>query len=99
MNSIRPSASSPRAPAGRAGAAPRPVIATTRSTSRSSAEGQGEHAHAAQRIRPRLLLAGDQDHDGEDEEHHDGAGVDDDLGEGQELRAERQIEGGDRWPG
>ena len=31
-----------------------------------------------------------------DEEDHDGAGVDDDLGGGKELRAEREVEDGQR---
>ena len=39
-----------------------------------------------------LFLAGIEQHDDEGEEHHDGAGVDDDLGGGEELGAEQQVE-------
>ncbi len=38
-----------------------------------------------------LFLAGIQQHDDEDEQHHDGAGVDDDLHRGDELGAQQQI--------
>src|SRR4051794_35423482 len=49
-----------------------------------SAEGEGDAAAASQRF----FFAGIEQHDGEDEQHHDGAGVDDDLHGGDELRAE-----------
>src|SRR5712692_10050345 len=49
---------------------------------------------AAERVRPRLLLARDQDHDGEDEQHGDGSRVHDDLGRGQELRPQGEEEPG-----
>ena len=39
-----------------------------------------------------FFAAGIQQHDHEGEEHHDGAGVDDDLRGGEELRAQQQIE-------
>ena len=39
-----------------------------------------------------LFVACVQQHDDKDEEHHDGAGVDDDLRGGEELRAQQQIE-------
>ena len=38
-----------------------------------------------------FLLAGIQQHDDEDEQHHDGAGVNDHLHGGDELRAQQQI--------
>ena len=39
-----------------------------------------------------MLLSGVQQHDDEDEQHHDGAGVDDELRGGDEFAAELQIE-------
>ena len=42
-----------------------------------------------------LFAAGIEQHDHEGEEHHDGAGVDDDLSDGEELRAEEQVEDGE----
>ena len=35
-------------------------------------------------------------HDHENEEHHDGAGIDDDLRHGEEIRAEQEVESGER---
>ena len=43
-----------------------------------------------------LFAAGVEQHDDEGEEDHDGAGVDDDLRDGEELRAEKQVEDGER---
>ncbi len=43
-----------------------------------------------------LFAAGVEQHDDEDEQHHDRAGVDDDLGDGEKLRAEQQVEDGQR---
>ena len=45
---------------------------------------------------PGSFAAGIEQHDDEGEEHHDGARVDDDLGDGEELRAEKQVENGER---
>ena len=44
----------------------------------------------------RLFFAGVEQHDDEDEQDHDGAGVDDDLGGGEELGAERPVEDRER---
>ena len=57
--------------------------------------GHGEESLGSQRIGSRFLAAGDQDHDGEHEEHGDGARVHDDLGGGQELRAHLEEERGE----
>jgi hypothetical protein len=43
-----------------------------------------------------LFLAGVEQHDDEGEEDHDGAGVDDHLGGGEKLRAQEQVEHGQR---
>ena len=43
-----------------------------------------------------LFAAGVEQHDDEGEEDHDSAGVDDDLGDGEELRAEQEVEHGER---
>ncbi len=39
-----------------------------------------------------LFFAGIEQHDDEDEKHHDGAGVDDHLHDGDELGAEQQVD-------
>jgi len=46
--------------------------------------------------RPALLLLDVQQHDDEDDEHHDRAGVNDDLDGGDERGRERQVEAGQR---
>ena len=43
-----------------------------------------------------LFAAGVEQHDDEGEEDHDGAGVNDDLRDGEKLRAEQQVEHGQR---
>ena len=43
-----------------------------------------------------FFLASIQQHDDENKKHHDGAGVDDDLRESKKLRAEQQVEHGER---
>src|SRR5580698_8333590 len=43
-----------------------------------------------------LFAAGVEQHDDEYEQHHHRAGVDDDLGDGEEFRAEEEIEDGER---
>ena len=43
-----------------------------------------------------LFLPGIEQHDDEGKQHHDGAGIDDDLGGGQKLGAQQQVEHGQR---
>ncbi len=43
-----------------------------------------------------LFAAGVEQHDDEGEQDHDGAGVDDDLSDGEELRAEQEVKHGQR---
>src|SRR5208282_412076 len=43
-----------------------------------------------------FFFAGVEQHDDEDEQHHDGAGVDDDLDDGDEFGAEQQVDEGQR---
>ena len=54
-----------------------------------------EHLPGAARRRDRLVLGPVQDHDDEDEQHHDRAGVDQHLDHGQEVRVQHHVDGAD----
>jgi len=71
-----------------------PELGLGRLVSLDKARFIGQQALAAERVGSHLLLAGDQDHDRKDEQHGDGAGIDDHLDGGQELRVQGQEEPG-----
>src|SRR3984957_12296066 len=63
--------------------------------SEESDDGREADARCGEAAEGALFAAGVEEHDDEDEQHHDRAGVDDDLGDGEELRAEKQVEDGE----
>ena len=82
-----------------------PGVGAARWCARSSMPSMPAKNGAAEERRPALagcrvdrrrFAADVEQHDDEQEEHHDGAGVDEDLERGQERRAEQHEEHGDR---
>ena len=63
----------------------------TASTPSSATQREADQQAARLPLRA-LFFAGVQQHDDEDEQHHDGAGVHDDLHGGDELRAQQQVQ-------
>ena len=97
MNSSRPIDSTPPATGWGCGGAGEPRRAKHEHDLEPEQARRGARRASAAARRgsgPVSSLPGDQHHDGEHEEHRDGAGVDDDLGGGEELGPQHQIEPG-----